>query len=157
MNISQDDEKVKITSNQTTLIDTGSAWKLNDTLLDWAGEYEIGGVAVEMIETPSGHIAKFVIEDIAIVSIGSAAQDDIEAQLDLVSSADVLFVSASSPLTTKEWKNTIESIEPRVVIGFGAVQAIFTEVGALQSESVDTYALTRSKLPTDRTEFCVLS
>ena len=121
------------------------------------GEYEIGGIAAEVTETPSGHVVKFVAEDIAVVVLGQTAKADIDTQIDLVSSADVLVMSDTSPLTTKEWKNIIESVEPRVVVGIGAVQPIFTEAGALQIEAVDKVALTRSKLPADRTEFYVLS
>ena len=146
-----EDEKVKASSEQS--------------VFDWPGEYEAKGVSVALIpvgkEKPS-RVAKVIIEEIAVVHLNGLTEPLTESDEERIGNTDVLLVSVGkeAALNTKQVQNTIEALEPKIVIpmNFKAPEekefAKALGFGELEEES--DLRLKAGALPGDRMELHVL-
>ena len=146
-----EDEKIKVGGNQA--------------VFDWPGEYESRGVSVQLIpvgkEKPS-RIAKIIIDEIAIAHLNGANEPLTEAEEERIGGVDVLFVSVgeAAALDEKQIKNTIEALEPKIVVPMnfaaGEEKEFAKSLGFGEIETEDSLKLKVGSLPSERMELRVL-
>ncbi len=146
-----EDEKIKVGGNQT--------------VFDWPGEYESKGVSVQLIpvgkEKPS-RIAKIIIDGIAIVHLDGVKEAFTEKEEEKIGNVDMLLVSVgkNAALDEKQIKNTIEALEPKIVIPMnfaaGEEKEFAKSLGFGEIEQEDSLKLKAGSLPSDRMEMKIL-
>ncbi|MBU1089257.1 MBL fold metallo-hydrolase, partial [Patescibacteria group bacterium] len=135
------------------------------TVFDWSGEYEARGVSVQLIpvgnEKPS-RIAKIIIDGISIVHLDGVTEPLTETEEEQIGGVDMLLVSVgkAAALGEKQIKNTIEALEPKIVVpmNFAAGEEIeFAKtLGFGEVEGEDSLKLKAESLPSERMELKIL-
>jgi hypothetical protein len=156
-----DSAEIVITSTEDEKIKTAE----NQVVFDWPGEYEAKGVGVALIpvgnENPS-RIAKIIIDDISIVHLDGVREALTEKEEEKIGNVDVLLVSvgANAALDEKQIKNTIEALEPKILIPMnfaaGEETAFAKNLGLGEVEEEPDLRLKASSLPSDRMELHIL-
>ena len=146
-----EDEKIKAEKDQT--------------VFDWPGEYESKGVSVQLIpvgkEKPS-RIAKIIIDGIAIVHLDGVEEALTEKEEEKIGNVDMLLVSVgkNAALNEQQIKNTIEALEPKIVIPMnfesGEEKEFAKSLGFGEIENEDSLKLKAGSLPSDRMEMKIL-
>jgi hypothetical protein len=101
------------------------------------------------------------LEDIRTQFPANVGLGDAEEHLKDVGDIDVVFVFADSSLWSgKEWKKYLEELDPRVVI-FGEngekAQSVQKEIGVSELEQSEKVDLSKKNLPTEKTQYILLS
>lgn len=156
-----DSAEIVITSTEDEKIKTASG----QVVFDWPGEYEAKGVGVALIpvgnENPS-RIAKIIIDDISIVHLDGVREALTEKEEEKIGNVDILLVSigANAALDEKQIKNTIEALEPKILIPMnfaaGEEAAFAKNLGLGEVEEEVDLKLKASSLPADRMELHIL-
>jgi len=156
-----DNAEIVITSTEDEKIKAGG----NQTVFDWPGEYESKGVSVQLIpagkEKPS-RIAKIIIDGISILHLDGVGEELTEKEEEKIGNVDVLLISVgkNAALDEKQIKNTIEAIEPKIVIPMsfatGEEKEFAKTLGFGEIESEDSLKLKVGSLPSDRMEMKIL-
>jgi hypothetical protein len=156
-----DSAEIVITSTEDEKIKTAG----NQVVFDWPGEYEAKGVSVALIPVGKGNpsrIAKVIIEDISIVHLDGVQEALTEKEEEKIGNVDVLLVSigANAALDEKQIKNTIEALEPKILIPMnftaGEETAFAKNLGLGAVEEEVDLKLKASSLPSDRMELHIL-
>lgn len=148
---STEDEKIKVNSQQT--------------VFDWPGEYESRGVSVALIpvgkDKPS-RIAKIIVDEIAVVHLDGVTEALTEKEEEKIGNVDVLLVSVgkNAALDEKQIKNTIEALEPKIVVPMnfasGEEKDFAKGLGFGELEAESDLRLKASSLPSERMELRTL-
>ena len=135
----------------------GKAGK-DQNVFDWPGEYEARGVSVQLIpvgkEKPS-RVAKIIIDGIAVIHLNGLLEPLTEKEEERIGSIDVLMTSIgkNAALDEKNIKNTIEAIEPKIIIpmNFSADEekAFAKSMGFTESEEEVDLKIKAGSLPSD--------
>lgn len=145
------DEQVKVAKGQN--------------VFDWPGEYESRGVSVALIpvgkDKPS-RIAKIIVDEISVVHLDGVTESLSEKEEEKVGNVDVLLISVgkNAALDAKQIKNTIEALEPKIVIpmNFAAGEEIeFAKgLGFPDLEPENDLKIKATSLPVERLELKIL-
>ncbi|MCF7856783.1 MBL fold metallo-hydrolase [Candidatus Gracilibacteria bacterium] len=156
-----DNADIIITSTEDEKIKAGS----NQTVFDWPGEYESKGVSVGLIpvgENKPSRVAKIIIDEIAIVHLDGVTEPLTEKEEERIGHVDVLLVSIgkSAALDEKQIKNTIEALEPKIVVPMnftsGEEKEFAKGLGFGEIEAEADLKLKAGGLPTERMELRIL-
>ncbi|MCK5471710.1 MBL fold metallo-hydrolase [Candidatus Gracilibacteria bacterium] len=155
------DAEIVITSTEDEKIKAGGG----QTIFDWPGEYESKGVSVQLIpagkEKPS-RIAKIIIDGIAVVHLNGVEEALTEKEEEKIGNVDILLVSVgkNAALDEKQIKNTIEALEPKIVIPMnfaaGEEKEFAKSLGFGEIEGENDLKLKAGSLPSDRMEMKIL-
>ncbi len=151
-------------------------------IIDGPGEYEIGGVHINGIETrhdnsdgkERGLNTAFVyeIEDMRIAHMGDIGEEKLRGEtIEALETIDILFVPVGGKHTIDGTaaKKITDQIEPRIVIPIhykipgahetlDAVDVFLKEIGAGKTEKMDKLVIKKKDLPqTEETRVIVLS
>ena len=139
-------------------------------IIDWPGEYEIAEVLVQAVSVSHGEgnttIFNLEIDEVKVLYLPNLDHILKETVLEKVGNADVLLipVGGAGVLDAKTANKAYEEIEPKVVIpmqhsegDYAPVGDFLKEVGQTGLEFENSVKLSKAKLPTDTTEFHVLS
>jgi L-ascorbate metabolism protein UlaG (beta-lactamase superfamily) len=139
--------------------------KVSGNVFDWPGEYEANGISVQLIpvgkESPA-LVAKIIVDNIAIAHLDNLQIALTEKEEERIGSVDVLLISIgkNSALSEKQIKNTIEAIEPKIIIPMnfesGEEKEFAKSMGFGEVEEESDLKLKASSLPTDRMELKIL-
>lgn len=142
--------------------------------VDHAGEYEVGGIAVQGISAPkkdgSDHtIFKVMIEDVKIAFLGSLDRTLSQKEVEALGNIDVLIVpvGGKSVMDSKDASEVVSQIEPRIVIpsymnvdgakeAFADSGVFCKEIGCV-AEEVNKAKITKSSLPDEDIQVLILS
>ncbi len=145
------DEKLKVAEEQK--------------VFDWPGEYESRGVSVALIpvgENEPSRIAKIIVDEIAIVHLDGVREALTEKEEAKIGNVDVLLISVgtNAALDEKQIKNTIEALEPKIVVPMnfktGEEVEFAKNLGFAEIEPEADLKLKSSSLPSDRMELKIL-
>jgi len=134
-------------------------------VFDWPGEYESRGVSVALIpvgENEPSRVAKIIVDEIAVVHLDGVREPLTEKEEAKIGNVDVLLVSvgANAALDEKQIKNTIEALEPKIVVPMNFENGEETEfaksLGFAELEPENDLKLRASSLPRDRMELKIL-
>lgn len=155
------DAEIVITASADEKIKASGTQKV----FDWPGEYESRGVSVALIpvgkEKPS-RIAKIIVDEIAVVHLDGVTEVLTEKEEEKIGKVDVLLLSIgkNSALDEKQIQNTIEALEPRIVIPMnfesGEELTFSKSLGFGENEAENDLKLKASSLPNDRMELKIL-
>ena len=146
-----DEEKIKVSDSQT--------------VFDWPGEYEARGVSVALIpvgKEKDSRVAKVIVDGIAVVHLDGVTEALTEAEEEQIGHTDVLLVSVGKDATLdeKQIKNTIEALEPKLVVPMNFAEdeeKVFAKfLGFGETEAEDSLKLKVASLPSERMEWHVL-
>ncbi len=150
--------KVDITTSST-----GSEVSLEaKKLLTLPGEYEISGVLVRGFHThgDTNTVFKIVLDDIVIAHFGNLPGMPTAEFFDrLGENVDIALLTLRDDFDAKSAKDFLEKVDPRMVI-FGGNAEIYPRIVELFNAKVlpeSSISPSRSSLPTDTTEFVILS
>jgi len=143
-------------------------------IVDMPGEYEVKGVMLDVRSAKTEKIKDHKIlrlssEGISIGFLGAIDRTLTTEELELLEGVDILAlpVGGNSVLTAKQAVETIQTIEPRIVIplctkeeavttDFEPLKTFKDELGVVTTEETSKYKITRSKLPADEMLLVVL-
>ncbi len=155
------EEEIVITTSENEKIKA----KPNQSVFDWPGEYEAKGISVMLIpvgkEKPC-RIAKVIIDEISVVHLDGMSEELTEKEEDKVGNVDVLLISVgkSATLNEKQIKNTIEALEPKIIVPMnfaaGEEKAFAKTMGFGETEEETDLKLKAGGLPSDRMELRIL-
>ena len=137
----------------------------NQTVFDWPGEYESRGVSVALIpvgKEKKSRVAKILIEEMAVVHLDGVAEPLTEKEEERIGTVDILLISTgkNAALDAKQIKNTIEGIEPKIVVpmnfAVGEEIEFAKNLGCAEAEPENDLKLRASSLPSDRMELRIL-
>jgi hypothetical protein len=137
----------------------------SQTVFDWPGEYESRGVSVALIpvgESEPSRIAKIIVDEIALVHLDGVREPLTEKEETKIGNVDVLLISvgAKAALDMKQVKNTIEALEPKIVVPMNCTDAEASEfaknLGFAELEPETDLKLRATNLPADRMELHIL-
>lgn len=135
--------------------------------IDMPGEYEVKGVMMDARLSPlkdgEPHmVLRLSVEGMTIGFLGGLDRQPDDTELELLEGVDVLIlpVGGGSVLSPKDAVNTIQSIEPRIVIpvytaddglkeSVGTMSAFLKELGPVATEETTKFKLARTALPQD--------
>jgi hypothetical protein len=126
------------------------------------GEYEISGVLVRAFHThgETNTVFKATMEDVVIAHFGNLPGMPKAAFFDeLGENVDVALLTLRDDFDAKSAKDFLEKVDPRMVI-FGGNAAIFPRIVELFNAKIlpeSEISVSRSSLPSDTTEFVILS
>ena len=153
--------EIVITATENEKIKAGE----NQTVFDWSGEYEAKGISAMLIpvgkEKPS-RIAKIIIDEISILHLDGVGEELTEKEEEKIGNVDILLISVgkNAVLNEKQIKNTIEAIEPKLVIPMnfenGEEKEFAKNMGFAEIEAEDSLKLKAGNLPSDRMELKIL-
>ncbi|MFH0776893.1 MAG: MBL fold metallo-hydrolase [Patescibacteria group bacterium] len=153
--------EIVITATEDEVIKASS----KQTVFDWPGEYESKGVSVALIpvgkDKPS-RIAKVIIDGIALVHLDGVSEPLTEKEEEKIGNVDLLLISIgkNATLDAKQIKNTIEALEPKIVIPMnfadGEEKEFAKQLGFGEAEAENDLKLKASSLPSDRMELKIL-
>ncbi len=148
----------------------------NPEILNWPGEYEIDGIAITGIpahdqkELKENIIFKFVIDRIRVCHMGSFNTKASDEILDKIGNVDILIipVGGTGCINAEKAKEIIEEVDPRIIIPMqyknennldqqDTLQDFLKKMGMTEIEPTDTYTITRSQLPDDKSEVILLN
>jgi L-ascorbate metabolism protein UlaG (beta-lactamase superfamily) len=144
-------------------------------VVDVPGEFEIGGMVIESIETPrkagnaDHRIFRFEVEEICLAHLGALDRALTDDEVAALRNVDVLFLPVGggkvmSPTVATE---VIAEVEPRIVVpmtygmpnikeSFQPVAAFCKAMGVCQREDVRTLKLTKKGLPEEDMKVYIL-
>lgn len=141
-------------------------------VVDWPGEYEIAGVVLTAIPSPSGQGFLFTMsgEAARICYLENVGKKLEEEMVDKIGEADILIlpVGGENGMDAEAAHNIAETIEPRCIIpmnydvkgssaGLNGVDAFLKLAGTANAEPQEKYSIaSRSALREDQTECIVL-
>jgi len=150
-------------------------------LLDWPGEFEVSGVAIESFsaeehaksggaEGEDAKIFVFAIDGIKVCHLSGLSHELSDELLDHIGDVDVLLIPVGGKvvLDGKRAHSVVESIEPRVVIPMyysatesklelGGAEEFLKAVGKTELEAVNKFSVKgKSALPDGIMEFVKL-
>lgn len=139
-----------------------------------AGEYEVGGIAVQGITAPKKDgtehtIFKFMIEDVKIAFLGALDRELTQKEVEDLGNIDVLIVpvGGKSVMDAKTATAVVSQIEPRMVIpsymnvsgtkeAFADSGLFCKEIGCV-AEEVNKAKVTKSSLPDEEMQVLILA
>lgn len=131
-------------------------------LLTLPGEYEISGVLVRGFHThgDTNTVFKIVLDDIVVAHFGNLPGMPTAEFFDrLGENVDIALLTLRDDFDAKSAKDFLEKVDPRMVI-FGGNAGIYPRIVELFNAKVlpeSSISPSRSSLPTDTTEFVILS
>jgi hypothetical protein len=150
--------KVDITTSSTGAEISLEAKKL----LTLPGEYEISGVLVRGFHThgDTNTVFKIAIDDIVVAHFGNLPGMPKAEFFDrLGENVDIALLTLRDDFDAKSAKDFLEKVDPRMVV-FGGNATIYPRIVELFNAKVlpeASITTSRSSLPTDTTEFVILS
>lgn len=151
-------EKVDITTSSTGEEISLEAKKL----LTLPGEYEISGVLVRGFYTHgnTNTVFKIALDDIVIAHFGNLPGIPKADFFDrLGENVDIALLTLRDDFDAKSAKDFLEKVDPRMVI-FGGSSAVYPRIVELFNAKILPEAemsVSRSSLPSETTEFVILS
>lgn len=149
----------------TTTADEEVKAAKGQNVFDWPGEYESRGVSVALIpvgkDQPS-RIAKIIVDEISVVHLDGVKEPLSEKEEERVGNVDVLLISVgkNAALDAKQIKNTIEALEPKIVVpmNFAAGEDLefAKSLGFADLEPENELKIKAANLPIDRLELKIL-
>lgn len=130
--------------------------------LNLPGEYEISGVLVRGFHThgDTNTVFKIALDDVVVAHFGNLPGMPKAEFFDrLGENVDVALLTLRDDFDAKSAKDFLEKVDPRVVI-FGGNPVIFPRLVELFNAKIvaePALSVSRSSLPTDITEFVILS
>jgi L-ascorbate metabolism protein UlaG (beta-lactamase superfamily) len=142
-------------------------------IIDWPGEYEIGGVAITALKEPDGkgNIFTLIGDNLKVCMIENVGKDLNDEFIDKIGDVDILLVAVggNNVMKAEIAHKVIEEIEPRAVIPMhyavkGAkaeldgLEPFWKLVGVTDAQPQETFILqSRSSLQEDKTEYVLLN
>ncbi len=129
---------------------------LRGNLLTWPGEYEYGGVGVNLFLLPNKNLgAKIFTEDGRVLFLPLLDKELTEQEMEVFGDIDVLVVETGE--TNTFLKKMVEEIDPKAVLPVGAgTEKFLVQMGATQVDTTEEYIVDASSLPPDKTVFVKL-
>lgn len=128
------------------ITETGKVY-IDDFAVDYPGEYEKGGILLEVKEYQGILFYSFTIEGKNIVIIPNDTFEQKEEILSFFGDVDVLFL-----LWTKKAVKIYENIEARIVVPYGEEKSLFLQT-LWQTAVEETRKFTVKEFATDETIF----
>ena len=143
--------------------------------VDMPGEYEVKGIMLDarratLKSDPKHMILRISAEGMTIGFLGGLDREPSDKDLELLEGVDILIlpVGGGSSMTPKVAVETIQKVEPRVVIPvyyqedsvkekLETLGAFKKELGAIMAEETSKYKITKSGLPQDKMELVTLT
>ncbi|EKD47274.1 MAG: Zn-dependent hydrolase of the beta-lactamase fold-like protein [uncultured bacterium] len=143
-------------------------------LVSHAGEYEVGGIAVQGItalkkDGTEHTIFKIMIEDVKIAFLGALDRELTEKEVEALGNIDVLIIpiGGKSVMNASTATEVVSQIEPRIVIpsfahiadikeAFADIGPFCKEIGCV-AEEVNKAKITKSSLPDEEMQVLILS
>ncbi|MFH0776317.1 MAG: MBL fold metallo-hydrolase [Patescibacteria group bacterium] len=156
-----DDAQIVVTAKEKDAVKAGK----DQVVFDWPGEYESRGVSVALIpvgKEKSSRVAKIIIEEIAVVHLDGVSEPLTEKEEERIGNVDILLISVgkNAALDAKQIKNTIEALEPKIVIPMnfadGEEKEFAKNLGFAEAEAENDLKLKASSLPVERMELKIL-
>jgi hypothetical protein len=124
-------------------------------LFHWAGEYEVGGVAIFLQDIGSEKmIGKVFTDQVRIVFLSDEGLKSTENIIQKIGNTDVLvFEKGENGLTESETKKLLEEIDPRAMIAAGSKTVELFKKMALPVVAKEEISISHSSLPTEHTEY----
>jgi len=149
------DQNFLVKTKQVTA-SIGSKIKLGDLDIFSPGEYEVGGVQVEVIDG----VIEVLAEGMSIVHMKKAKVLSDEA-LEKINGSDILIIGVGGGdfTETKTALQVISQIEPAIVIPMhkGNLEEFAKEEGVSAKEGIEELKISRGDLPTDESKVVVLN
>jgi len=158
--------------NAITQCQSTNPFKSEAKRFNWPGEYETSGVFLMGISSfhntkdseqqEENTIFKIECNGLRLCHLGRLGTKPTPEQLEQIGDVDVLFIPVGEDGTIegKKVKEVIEQIEPRLMIPMlyteESLTAFLKEMGAVNSERLDTLAVKRSELPEEMSKVVVL-
>jgi L-ascorbate metabolism protein UlaG (beta-lactamase superfamily) len=155
-----------------TQCQSNNPFKTEAKRFNWPGEYETSGVFLMGISSfhntkdsdqqEENTVFKIECNGLRLCHLGRLGTKPTPEQLEQIGDVDVLFVPVGEDGTieAKKAKEVIEQIEPRVMIPMlhteESLLSFLKEMGAVNSERLDTISLKRSELPEEMSKVVVL-
>ena len=130
--------------------------ELEGHFLSCPGEFEYGGVALQLFTLPGDVLgAKVFTETIRLLFLPALPRQLSEEEMEIFGNVDVLILEV--PEMKNELKKMTEEIDPRAVVPVGAGQEKFlAEMGSGEVKATDKFDFTVSSLPNEETMFVKL-
>jgi len=130
-------------------------------VVNWPGEFEFKEITVKSFATRENGLGQiFRFEDINFGFLGDLKKLISQEKMEPLSNTDVLFLPKTNDgMSNKDLKKLIEEIDPRIVILAGEenlFNELLKELGASSLERKESFTISKSKLPSDHTEFIAL-
>ena len=131
-------------------------------LLTLPGEYEISGVLARGFHThgDTNTVFKIALDDIVVAHFGNLPGMPKAEFFDrLGENVDIALLTLRDDFDAKSAKDFLEKVDPRMVV-FGGNPAIYPRIVELFNAKLSeesSLSVSRSSLPTDTTEFVILS
>lgn len=142
-------------------------------VVDWPGEYEIGGIAITALKEPDskGNIFTLIGDNLKVCMIENVGKELNDEFIDKIGDVDILLlaVGGNNVMKAETAHKVIEEIEPRAVIPMhyavkGAkaeldeLEPFWKLVGVTDTQPQETFILQdRSNLQEDKTEYVLLN
>lgn len=133
--------------------------EVQDGVVSWPGEYDIGGIAVRGIGHDEGDRVSFVADNdkVRIAFVSSPLHDWSDHDLELLGNVDVLCIPADD---SKLAQKMIDEVDPRILVPLPTKdEETFKEVlkaaGAQDKEAEKEYKL-KGNLPAEGREVVIL-
>lgn len=140
---------------QKASIDFNENTSINDFVVPGDGEYEVGGIQVEVF---SG-IYIFYVEGIQVVYIRKDKKEFSSSEIKKLGDIDVLFVpvAGKDTMDTKKALKLISDIEPEVVIPIHSDDlSSFTKEEGINAKEVDILKLNKNDLSSEDRQVYIL-
>lgn len=147
----------------TVTADAEFKTKKEQTVFDWPGEYEKGGVMTQIFQTGKnepGRVIKLVVDDISCVHVTSLSEPLTEKEEEEIGKVDILFVPLAGAIPEKEIMPVIEALEPKIVVPMQATPeqaAALAKTFGSVAEPQDSLKIKASDLTGERVEVRILS
>jgi len=153
----------------------------NPKVIDFPGEYEIGGTFIEGIPTfhdgsqgserGENIVFSFYMEDIHVVHLGDLGHKLNDEQLDKIGDVDILMIPVGGVYTidAAQAQDVIEEIEPRIVIpmhyqmegidisgGIAPVTGFLKAMGVGEPKTEESLKISKATLPQEGMDIVVL-
>lgn len=165
----------KLKANIVSLSGEGKIAEIegNPKVLDWTGEFEVAGVAIESLNPngDSSNVFIFAIDGFKICHLSYLSHELSDETLEHIGEVDILMipVGGGEVLDGKAAQKVVEEIEPRIVIPmlFAAtetklkikgIEDFLKAMGKTQQEAIEKFSISsRSALPEEKMDFVLLA
>lgn len=142
-------------------IDTAN---IKGKVFNWPGEYEVNGVVIIAIESPTtrDNIYKIFVDNFSVVILNGVRQKLTDEMLEKIGNTDVLLLPLRfdpQGLTAEIAHDIYEDIDPRIVIPYDldekSLAEFAKEFGSMPA-AVDSFEVSETSLPQDSSIFVVV-